>query len=114
MLIDYDGRITRDVTGNLFLSLLIDETAETANVDVVAISHIRFHNVKKCFYGGRNICFVNSGFFCDLINYVCFGHGCIVYILLELLFNFRDGKFKRSLLKRKMNLLIITHMEVHH
>jgi hypothetical protein len=91
MLIDHDGGIARNVAGNFFLSFLINETAKPANVNVVAASHVRFNDVKKCFNGSRNICFIDSCFFCDLIDYVCFGHGGIVYICIELFLKFRTA-----------------------
>jgi len=111
MLIDDNGRIARNVTGNFFLSFLINEAAKPSNVDVMTTGHVRLNDIKKCFNGSRNICLIDTCFFCDLIDYVCFGHGGFVYRLYRALLKIRDGKFKRSLLKRKMNLLIITYME---
>lgn len=114
MLVNNNSRVAGDITGNFFLSLLINKASESANVDVVATSHVCLYDVKECFNRSRNICLIDSCFFCDLIDYVCFGHGCIVYICLCTVLKIREGKFKRSLVKRKMNLLIITHMSYYY
>ena len=39
VLIDHECSITGNISGDLFLALLIDEAAKAANVDVVTIRH---------------------------------------------------------------------------
>ena len=39
MFIDYESRIAGDITGNFFLALLIYETAEPTDIDVVSVRH---------------------------------------------------------------------------
>ena len=75
MFLNHNGSIARNIAGYFFLSFFIDEAAETANINIVTAGHVRFDNIEKCFYRCRNICLVDSGFVCDLIDYVCFGHG---------------------------------------
>lgn len=79
VLIDDDGRVARNVTGNLFLSLLVNEAAKSTHIYVMARSHVGFYNVEKCFYRCRNIGFIDSGLVCNLIDYVCLGH--VLYYL---------------------------------
>lgn len=81
MLIDNDGRVAGNVTSDFLLTFLIDKTSETSDVNILPCGHIIFNNGEKCFNGSRNICFIDSGFFCDLIDYVCLGHGEIfIYV----------------------------------
>ena len=87
MLIDHDGGIAGNITGNFLLSFLIDEAAKTTHIDVVTVSHVGFYNIEEGLYGSSDIGFVNSGFLCDLINNVCFRHGAGVLWL-----GFRVGK----------------------
>jgi hypothetical protein len=114
MLINYNGRVARDVTGNFLFSFLVDKAAEPAHINVMPVGHVGLHNVEKSFNGSGNIRFIDAGLFCYLVNYVCLSHGNVVYILIigcnVLNFKFQVGKVKRSLLNHKMNLLIITHM----
>ena len=75
MLIDNDSRIAGNVSGNFFLSLFIDETSESANINIMAARHGIFYNRKEGFYRGCNIGFIDAGLLCDLIDNVCFRHG---------------------------------------
>ena len=50
VLFNDDGRITRNVARDFFLSLFIDETSETANINVMPAGHGVFYNGKECFY----------------------------------------------------------------
>lgn len=74
MFIYYQGGVARDVSGNFFLSLLIDKATKTPNVDVIAIRHGGFHNAEEGFHRCSHISFVNSGLFSDFVNDVCFRH----------------------------------------
>ena len=107
MLIDDDGRIARNIPGNFLLSLLINKTSKASHINIVPIRHVGFNNTKECFYRCRNICFVDAGLFCDLVNDVCFGHGDKILMALQ---KIQDGKFKCRMFKCKMKLLIITTM----
>lgn len=113
MLINDDGSVAGNISGNFLLALFINEAAEPTHINVMARSHVGFYDVKKSFNGGGNISFIDSGFLCNLIDNVCFGHGAKIYIVNKIEISFRKirgCKFKRSLFKRKMNLLIITQM----
>ena len=79
MLIDHNGGVARNVACNFFLSFLIDETAKTPHVDIVAAGHRVFHYGKKCFNRGGHIGFVNARFVRNLVDNVCFRHvaGCL-------------------------------------
>ena len=81
VLVNDDGRITRNVTRNFFLSLFIDETSETANINIMSGGHGVFYNGKECFYGRGYIRLVDASLFCNLINNVCFRHGAGVLLL---------------------------------
>lgn len=74
MLIDDDRRVARDVTGDLFLTLLVDETSETPHINVMSVAHVRFHDGEESLNGVRYITFVNSGLVSDLVDDVGFGH----------------------------------------
>ena len=74
MFIDNQGRVARDISGYLFLSLLINKASKTPDVDVIAIRHGGFHNAEEGFHRCSNISFVNSGLFSDFVNDVCFRH----------------------------------------
>ena len=91
VLINDDGRITRNVARDFFLSLFIDETSETANINVMPAGHRVFYNGKEGFYRRGYIRLVDASLFCNLINNVCFRHGAGV-LLLEGFFGVRDGK----------------------
>jgi hypothetical protein len=75
VLIDHDGSVTRDIPGDFLLSFLVDEASKSADVDILAAGHRRFYNAEKCLYRSRYIGLVNSGFFSDLSDNVCLGHG---------------------------------------
>ena len=75
MLIDNDRGIAGNVSGNFFLSLFIDETSESTNIDIMAAGHGIFYNGKEGFNRGSDICFIDAGLLCDLIDNVCFRHG---------------------------------------
>ena len=78
VLIDHDGSIARDISGDFLLSFLVDEASKATDVDILSARHRRFNNTEECFHGCRNIGLVNSGFFSDLGDYVCLGHGCFI------------------------------------
>jgi hypothetical protein len=80
MLIDDDSSVSRNVARNFFLSLFIDETSESTNIDIMSGRHGVFYNGKEGFYGCGDIGFVYAGFFRDLINNVCFRHGAWVLL----------------------------------
>ena len=82
MLFDYDCSIARNIAGNFFLSFFVDETSKATNVNIMSARHGIFYNGKEGFYGCGNICFVDAGLFCDLINNVCFRHGAGVLLLV--------------------------------
>ena len=75
VLIDDDGGIAGDISGDFLLSLFINEASKSADVDILAAGHRSFDNAEECFYGRRNIGLINSGFFSDLGDNVCLGHG---------------------------------------
>ena len=79
MLVDHDGGVARNVARNFFLSFLIDETAKTPHINIVATGHRVFHNGEKCFNRGGDIGFVNARFVRNLVDNVCFRHvaGCL-------------------------------------
>jgi hypothetical protein len=87
MLIDNDRGVARNVARNFFLALFIDEAAEATDINIMSARHGIFYDRKECFYGRRDISFVDAGFFRNLINNVCFRHGAWV-----LLSEFREGK----------------------
>ena len=74
MFVNYDGRIARDITGDFFLSLFVDEASKAANIYIVSSSHVALYNIEKGFYGCGNIRFVDTGFVSNLIDYVSFCH----------------------------------------
>lgn len=75
MLIDHDGGIPRNVPGNFFLTLLVDETSEAAHVDIMTVRHVGFHNVEECLHARSHIGFIDAGFLCDLIDNISLRHG---------------------------------------
>jgi len=75
MLIDHDGRVAGDIPGDFLLSFLVDEASKSTDVDILAARHRRLYNAEKSFYGCGYIGLVNAGFFSDLSNNVCLGHG---------------------------------------
>ena len=77
MLVNHQCSIPGNVPGNFFLALLINKASETADVNIVSIRHGIFYNTEKCFNRCCHISLVNSSLFCNLINYICFGHGAI-------------------------------------
>lgn len=77
MFVNNNSGVARNIAGNFFLSLLINKTSKTTNVNIMTAGHIGFNNVEKSLYGCGDICLVDPGFFCDLIDYVCFGHGIV-------------------------------------
>lgn len=81
VLFNDDGRITRNVARDFFLSLFIDETSETANINVMPAGHRVFYNGKEGFYRRGYIRLVDASLFCNLINNVCFRHGAGVLLL---------------------------------
>jgi hypothetical protein len=80
VLINNQGGVARNVSGNLFLSFLVDETPKTTNVNVVSIRHRALYDAKECLNRCCYIRFVNSCLFCDFINNVCFGH-CVIFLV---------------------------------
>jgi hypothetical protein len=75
VLVNNNGRIARDVAGDFFLSLFIDKAAEPSHIDIVTSGHIALYYIKECFYRGRNICFIDTCFVCNLVDDVGFSHG---------------------------------------
>lgn len=47
--INYQGRVSGDVTSDFLFTLLIDETSKSTNVNVIATCHGTLHNAEKCF-----------------------------------------------------------------
>jgi len=74
VLIYYDGGVFRYVSGNFLGPLFINKATKTSNIDVFAISHGVFNYIKKCFYCYTYIGLVDTGFICNLRDYVCFSH----------------------------------------
>ena len=74
MLFNDDGSIARDIAGYFLLSLFINKTSEATHIDVVPGGHIALNNIEERFYGGGNICFVDSGLVSNLVDYVSFCH----------------------------------------
>jgi hypothetical protein len=77
MFIDHNGRVTGDIPGDLLLPFLVDEASKSPDVDILAAGHRGLDNAEKGLYGSRNVGFVNSGFFSDLSDNVCLGHGVL-------------------------------------
>ncbi len=75
MLLNNDGGIAGNVAGNFFLSLFIDETSESAHIDIMASGHGVFYYGKEGFYRSGDICLIDASLVCNLINNVCFRHG---------------------------------------
>ena len=84
VLINDDGGVARNVARNFFLSLLIDETTEAPDINIMSSGHGVLNNRKERFNGCGYICLVDAGFFSDLINNVCFRHvlGCYYCVCL--------------------------------
>jgi hypothetical protein len=80
MLVNNQGGISRNITGDLLFSLFIDEAAKSADVDVVSAGHRTFYYAEESFNRRGYICFVYSGFFRDFVNDVCFGHSVIFLV----------------------------------
>jgi hypothetical protein len=78
MLIDHDGSVAGDISGDFLLSFLVDEASKATDVDILSARHRRFNNTEECLHGCGNIGLVNSGLFSDLGNYVCLGHGWFI------------------------------------
>jgi len=100
MLINHDGRIARNISGDFFLSFLIDKATETSNINIMAVGHVGLNNIEEGLDGSGHIGLVDSCFLRDLVDYVCFGHKKLL----------KGRKVNGQLFKRKMNLLIITQM----
>ena len=39
VLIDHDGGVTRDISGDFLLSFLVDEASKSADIDILAAGH---------------------------------------------------------------------------
>ena len=100
MLINDNSGVAGNITGDFFLSLLINETTETSNINIMAIGHVSFNNIEEGFDRSGYVGLIDSCFFGYLINYICFGHN-------EL---WKGRKVNGQLFIRKMNLLIIMKM----
>lgn len=74
MLINHNGSITRDISGDFLFSFFVDKAAKATHIDVVASGHVAFHNVEEGFYGSRNICLIDSGAVSNLVDDVSFSH----------------------------------------
>ncbi len=77
MLIDHDGCVAGDIPGDLLLSFLVDEAPKSPDVDILAAGHRGLDNAEECLHRSRNVGLVNSGFFSDLSDNVCLGHGVL-------------------------------------
>ena len=75
MFVDNDRCVAGDVTCNFLLSLLVNETAEAADINVLTARHILFYNRKECFDRRRYVCFIDASLFCNLVYYICLRHG---------------------------------------
>lgn len=70
VLIYNNGRVARNISGNLLFSLLVDKTSEAAHINIVAVTHIALYYTEKCFNRCGNIALVYSGLVCNLIDNV--------------------------------------------
>jgi len=75
VLVDDDRGVAGNIPGNLLLSLLVDETSEAADVNVLTSRHVLLNNGKESLHRGRNIGLVDACLFGDLIDDICLGHG---------------------------------------
>ena len=78
VLVNYDGCIARNVPRDFLLPLLINETAKSTNVDILAGRHVLFNYREECFHSRGYISLIYSGLFCDLIDDICFRHDYLV------------------------------------
>jgi len=100
MLINHDGRVTRNITGNFFLSFLIDETTKTSNINIMTVGHISLNNIEE---GSTEA--VTSDLSIPVFSEIWFDYVGLVHRNLR-----KVTKVNGQLFKRKMNLLIITKM----
>lgn len=75
MLVDHDGSVTRNIPRNFLLPLLVNEAAKSTDVDVLSTCHVLFDNGKECLNRSRHIGLIDPGFFSNLVDDVCLGHG---------------------------------------
>jgi len=90
VLINYQGSVPGDVSGNFLFALLIDETAKAPDINVVAVCHGILHHTKKRLHRCSHISLVDSGLFGDLVYYICFSH-FVFFFSPEF---FREAKFR--------------------
>ena len=70
MLVNDNGGIARNISGDLFLSLFVDKASKATHINIVSIAHIGFHNGEERLNGGRHIALVYTCFFCNLVDNV--------------------------------------------
>jgi hypothetical protein len=68
VLVNNNGRVARNIARYLFLTFFIDKTSKSTNVNIVPVTHVAFHNSKKCLNRGGYIALVNSGLVCYLVD----------------------------------------------
>ena len=74
VLINHNGCVSRDIAGDLLLSLFVNKASKSTDVDILPAGHRGFYDTEEGFHRSGNIGLVNSGFFSDLVDNVCLGH----------------------------------------
>ena len=92
-----NGRIFRNVAGYLLGAFLHDETAETAQVDVVVLDERILHALHERLDDGLHLHLLDTGAFSDFADDICLSH---IFMLLKLS-SFRDCKYTLNLYIRQ-------------
>lgn len=74
---DYYGCVFGDVAGSFFCTFFDDEAAESAEVDVFAVSEAIFNHGHEIFNDCENVGFVDAGCLCNLGCDICFCHNSV-------------------------------------
>ena len=75
MLVDNNRRVSGNITGDFLFPFLVYKTSESADIDIVTIAHVGFHQGEESLHSVHNHIFLNSCFFCNLVDEVGFCHG---------------------------------------
>ena len=110
MLVDYHGRIFGNVTGHFLCTLLVDEAAKPANVNILTFGQRILDHREERLQGMRYICFFDPGFIGNLSDYVCFRHDLLnfsdyLYVNFLALKKEYKGKAFRLIMKLLASLI---------
>lgn len=68
MLVNNNGCIARNISGDFFLSLFVHKTSKSTHINIMAIAHVGLYNGKESLNRSGYVTFVDSGLVCDLVD----------------------------------------------